>query len=871
VTKEKFKNPPKLAEWILSCVYPDRGDFTSVGDFREEYLEVYQSSGPFRANLWYWMQIAKSIPSYIRNRSHWSIVMIHNYLKIALRNIKRHKGYTFINIFGLAIGIASCILILLWVSDELSFDRFHVNIHHLFRVTRSESTPDGSLNHFASTPSPLAPSLKESYPEIIESTRFYNISQLKGRILLEANHQKYYESDYCFADPSFFSMFTFYFVQGDPQSALRLPNSVVLTQEMAIKYFGADNPIGKTVSMNNGDAYTISGVIKNVPGNSHLKFDFISPIEPLFDRYAWMRRWNIPHFYTYVLLDERADVRELNEKIQDHLKQSNPDFFKQSNNHYFLQPVKDIHLHSNLQSDMRGSSTSQSRYIIVFSAIAVVVLIIASINFINLTTSHSSNRAKEIGVRKVNGAARKDIAQQFFCESLVMSLISLGLALFLAIISLPAFNELSGKKIDAAMMLNAHILCGIAGIALITGFVSGIYPALFLSSFQPVAVLKGLKFHIMKNKDVRHILVIVQFSISLILIIGTVVVYSQMTYIQNRNLGFNKECLISFTKQGRLTDQYDAFKDSLLKKNNILGVTTSSDLPTMTRHYTMVGGWEGSSPEDGMLMNYFSVDEDYLETFGIEMAEGRFFSKEFSTDASEGFVLNEEAIKRMNVQDPIGKRFSFYGREGRIIGVIKNFHFESLHHAIEPLILWINPRSDQHIFVRIEYENIAENIRFIEEAHSRFNPEYPFNFKFLDMEIDKLYRKEIRTKRILQIFAGFAIFISCIGLYGLVSYAAQRRTKEIGIRKVLGASVLKIYIMLSREFVRWVILANFIAWPGAYYFMNKWLQNFAFRISLSVWFFILPGFMALVIALLTVSYQSVKAATANPVESLRYE
>ena len=644
--------PPKLAVWLLKRLFPDEtGLYTQLGDIHEAFHSMTEEKSHFAAKAWYWIIILRSIPYSIKHSLTWKVIMIKNYLKISFRHIRKHKGYAFINITGLAIGLASCVLILLWIRDELSFDRFHVNIHHLFRVTRSERTPDGSLNHFASTPSPLAPSLKESYPEIIESTRFYNISQLKGRILLEANDQKHYETDYCFADPSFFSMFTFPFVRGDAQSAMRMPNSVVLTQEMASKYFGGDNPIGKTVSMNTRDVYTISGVIKNIPGNSHLKFDFLSPIEPLFDNHAWMRRWNIPHFYSYVLIDEKANLRELNEKIQYHLRQFNPEFFKQSNNHYFLQPVKDIHLHSQLQSDLGGSSTSQSGYVIIFSAIAVIVLIIACINFINLTTSRSANRAKEIGVRKVSGAARMDIARQFFFESLVMSLISLGLALFLAIVSLPVFNELGGKKIDASTLLNMHIVCGIVGISFFTGFVSGIYPALFLSSFQPAAVLKGLKFRVMKNRDFRHILVIIQFSISLILIIGTVIVYQQMTFIQNKNLGFNKEYLIHFAKQGRLTDRYDTLKSALLEKPNVLSVTTSSDLPTVTRHYTLVGGWEKSSPEDDMLMNYFSVDEDYLETFGIEMAEGRFFSKEFSTDSSEGFVLNEEAIKRMDMQD----------------------------------------------------------------------------------------------------------------------------------------------------------------------------------------------------------------------------
>ncbi|MCJ7581458.1 MAG: ABC transporter permease [Candidatus Aminicenantes bacterium] len=798
--------------------------------------------------------------------------MFKNYLKIAFRNITRAKLFTFINISGLALGMACCILILIWVWDEINYDKFHTNINRLYRVTRSESAPDGSINHFASTPSPLGPTLKESYPEIVDSTRFYNISTLAGgRVLLEANLTKYYETGYCFVDPSFFSVFTFPFVHGHPLSALKDPNSVVLTEDIAFKYFGDENPIGKTVTMMGRYEYTITGVIKNVPENSHLQFDFLSPLQPLIDRYSWMSRWNIPHFFTYVIIDEDANVQKVSEKIRYHIKQYDPEFFENSNNIYTLQPVKDIHLYSKLQSELAGISTGQSEYLIFFSAIAVFVLIIACINFINLTTARSANRAKEIGMRKVSGADRRAIAGQFFGESLVMALISLFIALLLVLISLPLFSRISGKQFEPAVLLNFDILLGIGGIALITGLISGIYPALLLSSIQPASVLKGSKLEIMKNNGFRKAMVIVQFSISLILIIGTIFIYSQMTFIQKKNLGYNSNNLIYFPKQGQLTGQYEAFKAALLENSQVLGVTTSSDLPTETLHYTMVSGWEGSSSKDEMLMNYFSVDEDYLKTFDIQMVEGRFFSKLHPTDASEGFVLNEEAVKRMGMENSIGKRFSFYGREGRIVGLMKDFHFESLHQEIEPLILWIDPPSDRHIFVRIQSGRLAENIRFVESLHRKFNPEYPFDFNFLDGDIDSLYRTEMRTKQILQIFAGFAIFISCIGLYGLAEVLTMQRIKEVGIRKILGASVYDVSRVLSKDFIKAIMIASAIGMPLAYLIMSLWLRGFAYRFEVSIWIFLIPGLLMCCIALITVSYHTLKASLANPIKSLRYE
>ncbi len=797
--------------------------------------------------------------------------MFKNYLKIALRNIKKYKGYSFINITGLAVGMACCILIFCWINDELSYDQFHNNIDHLYRVVRSERNPDGTINQYAGTSSPVGPSLKESYPEITEFSRLYTFSRQRGRVLLKYKNNQFYEDRFYCADPSFFSIFTFPFIQGNPHSALTNPNSVVITQDMAEKYFGDENPVGKTLTIVNSHDLTVSAVIENIPANSHVQFDFISPLEPLLDQFSWMRKWNIPHFYTYVLIENSANLHEVSQKIRDHLKRYEPEFYKTSLNQYALQPVKDIHLRSHYKSDLSGESKIQTVYIAFFSLIAAFVLIIACINFINLTTARSANRAKEIGMRKVSGANRIHIVRQFFGESLLMSFLSLGLAIFLVSLMLPTFNQLSGKQLEFVHLFDRDILIAIVCIVVITGVLSGLYPAVVLSSFQPIGVLKDKTANVMRNKHFRRILVIFQFSLSVFLIIGTIVVYNQLEYIQHKNLGYNKDYLIYFSRQGNLTRQYNVLKEELLKNSHIRGVTSSSDLPIKTTHYTMVNGWEGNSSEDGMLMNFFSVDEDYIKTFGIEMAEGRFFSETISTDAVEGFVLNQEAVRLMGMQNSVGKRFSFFGTEGRIIGVMKDFHFKSLHQPIEPLIFWINPAWDQYIFVRVQSGEMASSLQFIEEMYHKFNPDYPFDFKFLDEDIDQLYRTEMRTKQVLSLFAGFAIFISCIGLFGLTSFITVQRTKEIGIRKVLGASIVGVVKLLSREFTWWIFIANVISWPFAYFITRKWLDSFAYRIDLTILPFILAGFSALLIALLTVGYQSIKAALANPVESLRYE
>ncbi len=867
----KIKKPPKIAEWFLYHTLDKNDRDFIVGDFAEIYAEIANKTGVLKASVWYWWQIIKSIPHFISNNVYWRIVMLRSYLKIAFRNIKKHKGYSLINVTGLVIGLACCILIFFWIHDELNYDRFHDNFNELCRIVRSERSPDGTISRFAGTSSPLGPSLKESYPEIIDFVRVYHYSRLQDNILLEYKNKKFYENAFSFSDPAFFTVFTFPFIHGNAETTLSKPNSVVITKEISEKYFGEGNPMGKTLKMLNYGDFTVSGVIQNIPANSHLQFDFISPISPLFEKYNWMKRWRIPHFYTYLLLDKKADIRIVDNKIRDHIKQIDPEMYKNSDLKYALQPLKDVHLRSNFKFDISGDSKPKLVYIALFSVIGVFVLIIACINFINLTTARSTKRAKEIGMRKAIGANRTDIARQFFGESLLISFLSLGLALILVFILLPAFNAMSGKQLQFIHLFNLNILLGIAGIATLTGLFSGLYPAILLSSFRPVSVLNGNKHPGTKGFRLKNLLVIIQFTLSLILIIGTIVVYSQLDYIQNKKLGYDKEHLFYFAKQGGLNMQYDTFKQALLKNTNILNVTTASDLPTYTRHLTLISGWEGSTSEDEMLMNFFSVDLDFIKTFGIEMVEGRDFSSAFLTDADGAFIINEKAVEQMGMEAPIGKRFSLWNNEGRIIGVMKNFHFKSLHNNIEPLIFWINPEWDRYVFVRMRSERLDEIIKFVGNVHHQFNPDYPFEFKFLDKDIDQLYHAERRMRQLLQIFAGLAILISCFGLLGLAAFMAEQRAKEIAIRKVLGATISNVTTLISQEFIKLVFISNVIAWPIAYYFMNNWLQDFAFRTNIGFLTFVFAGALTYAIAFLTVGYQAIKAATANPVDALKYE
>ncbi len=790
--------------------------------------------------------------------------MFKNYLKIALRSMKRHKIYSFLNITGLTIGMTCFILILLWVQDELSFDKFHENANQLYRVI-TEQHHSGQVTRTSETQFPLAVALKNDFPEISNSARLLT---KWGNKFIKYKSNSFNENRVFFADPSFLEMFSFPLQKGDPETALLEPYSIVLTQETAYKYFKNEDPIGKILQIdyfNKLTDFKVTGILKNIPHNSHLQFDFLLPFH-LFDYSDVADPWStVDNYQTYVLLNKYASLKEINQKIADYKSKHVPG----SHDKYYLQPLTRIHLYSDVKFD--SPANSDIRYVYFFTVISIFILLIACINFMNLSTARSANRAKEVGLRKVIGAQRIQLIRQFFGESLLYSFVAFVCAIIFVIAILPLFNNLSGKTLSIAGYRSAYIFLFLLGVTIMTGGISGSYPAFFLSSFTPVSVLTGSLSSMMrrtKSNFFRKPLVIIQFSISIILIIGTLIVSSQLRFLQNKNLGFNKDNLIYIPVRGDLAQNYKSLKRELLGNPNIKGVTAANILPKHGNE-SLLDEWEGNTDDDKIVVNITSVDYDYFKTLNMKIVQGRNFSKAFPADLSEAVIVNEEAVRQMGMVFPIGKRL--WGK--RIIGVVKDYHYKSLHEPIEPIVLSLTNRWLYFIFIKINSHSLdlAGTIKSIKDVYEKFVSEYPFEFHFLDTDIDNFYYKEKQIHKTFTYFTFLGIFIACLGLFGLASFTAEQRTKEIGIRKVLGASVSSIVLLLTKEFTKWVLISNLIAWPFAYYAMNKWLQNFAYHINISVWLFIISAGLTLVIAFLTVSYQSIKAALANPVESLGYE
>ncbi|NIM57704.1 MAG: FtsX-like permease family protein [Candidatus Aenigmarchaeota archaeon] len=785
--------------------------------------------------------------------------MLKNYLKIALRNIRRYKGYSFINIAGLAIGMACCILILLWVQDELSYDRFHENADYIYRVIQDINFADHSTT-WAITQGPLGPSLKEDFPEIINTTRITS-----RRFRLTYNDKSFDERP-GMADGSIFEMFSFPLIKGDPATALSDPNSIVMTEETAKKYFGSEEPLGKTIKADNRWDFQVTGILKEVPHNSHLQFDYLIPF--IFGRELnyTVDNWRNSQFRTYVQLQKGIPAQEVIQKISGYLDEK-PTLEKDARLN--LQPLVRIHLYSDYEFDAAHGDIT---YVTIFSIIAFFILLIACINFMNLATARSGNRAKEVGMRKVAGAHKTDIVRQFYGESIFLAFIALFVALTIVWLLLPTFNNLAAKELSMGVSGNLLVLLGLLSITLLTGIISGSYPALFLSAFKPVKILKGSLRSGSKGSIFRKILVVFQFALTILLIICTIIIYNQLNYMRNMKLGYDKEFLIYKGMRGDVRAKFDSVKNELLQNPNILGVTATSSEPTYGYTFSnSLWRWEGQDPDEETLMRAVFVDLDYFKTFGMEIVEGRNYSKEFPTDATEAIMVNEEAVKAMGMESPIGRRLSIGNNNFKIIGVVKNYHFRSLRQEIDPLILIYGPGQCRVLFARLRSENIPKTIGYMEDIWKEFAPGHPFNYRFLDDALNDLYRSEQRIGTILKYFSILAIFISCLGLFGLASFMSEQRTKEIGIRKVLGASVSNIALLLSREFTKWVLLANIIAWPVAYFAMYKWLQSYAYSTNIALWSFFLSGTMALVIATVAVSYQSIKAAVTNPADSLRYE
>ncbi|MCK4645264.1 MAG: ABC transporter permease [Candidatus Aminicenantes bacterium] len=788
--------------------------------------------------------------------------MFKNYLKITLRNIKRHKSYSFINIAGLAIGIASCILILLWVQDELSYDKYHEYADDLHIVATSLQFGK-ETGHSTGAPPAVAPSLKAEYPEIINSGRIQNGS----RSMLIRYGEKLFRERIRFGESSLFQMFSFPLIKGDPQSVLDAPHSLAMSEDMASKYFGEEDPLGKIVTVDNTYDFTVTGVFENIAPYSSLRFNFIASFEFLREliRENFIDTWSNCSFINFVQLDPNTDYREFSQKISGRVKTAD----KGSNITLFLAPYKNLRLHGLMG---RSGRIPQVR---MFGIIAFLILLIACINFMNLSTARSGNRAKEVGMRKVVGAQRKDIIWQFFGEAGLMSFIALALALSLAQLFLPAFEKVSGKSLS--LFSNVWSLAGIFCITLLAGLFAGSYPAILLSSFKPVEVLKGTLQSGASGGVFRKVLVVAQFSISIALIIGTVVIFKQLNFLNDRDIGLNKEHIVYIPLSGNLAQTAEIFKGEMLRHQNIHQVTLSSHVPTGVYWNGNGWNWEGRLPDVDPLVTYMGVDLGFIETFQMEMADGRFYSPDSRPDTLN-VVVNENFARLMGEESPVGKQISqeddkLMPRVYTVVGVIKDFHFKPLYEEIGPILLFFRQKwiAARYMFMRIGAKNVEQAMAHIEKAHIKFNPDFPFQFRFLDEDYDNLYRGQAQFGKIVRYFAGLAIFISCLGLFGMASFMAQQRTKEIGIRKVLGASVSRIVLLLTKEFAKWVLVANIIAWPVGYILMRNWLQNYPYRISIGVTIFLFSAVATLGIALLTVGFQAVKAAVANPADSIRYE
>ncbi len=778
--------------------------------------------------------------------------MIKNYLITALRNISRQKVFSFINIFSLSAGLTCFIIIFFWVRDELSYDRYHINADHLYRVYEKQIYSGGETFYAFATPEPLARTLKENFPEIINATR---LNLLWEKLLFRYEDNIFNETRVYAADQAAIDMFTYEFISGDPATALTEPYSLVLTESMAKKYFGEDDPVGKTIEINNKYAFNITGVMQDIPLNSHVRWEFLVPFEFMLEIWNFpIGYWGSNTFRTYVQLQPGISEEEAEEKIIDLIQKHH----EGSTIELYLQPLTDTHLHS-----INGGGAIQ--YVRIFSIVAIFVLVIASINFMILSTARSTRRAKEVGIRKVAGAGKKNLLVQFFGESLLLSFTSLLLAILLTLILRTPFNNMAGKELSFNFFAPGILLILLL-LIIFTGILAGSYPAQHLASFKAVEILKGV-YH-SGSLFFRKFLIVIQFIISVILIICTIVVYKQLQYIRSKDIGLNKSNIIYFPL--RDFSNFAAFKEKLKTLPGIENVTATNRVPLSITNSSWAYTWEGKDPDLEILFQQIYVDFDYFETFKMEMVAGRTFSPEFPSD-STNYIINEESAKRMGIRDLLGMRLLQPKKEGLIIGIVKNFNFHRLTRPIDPLILAIEPRRFEEVIIRLNPVNLEQTLASIEKTWKEYYSGEPFEYAFLDEEFDKMYRAEERMGKIFNYFAVLALIISCLGLFGLSSFIAELRTSEIGIRKAHGSSVMNIFLLMNRQFVFWVLISNIIAWPAAWYIMNRWLENYAYKTSVSWWIFLTAALISIIIAILTVTYQSLRIANTNPAQTLRYE
>jgi putative ABC transport system permease protein len=816
--------------------------------------------------------------------------MLKNYLRIAVRNLAKYKFISFINLFGLTVGITCCLVILSYILHETSYDRYNSKADRIWRVTRSFNDPNGVVSlHLGTVAPPFGPLLRNDFPDIQKMTRLLEMDQKPMRY----EDKIFNEKNIFFADTSFFDIFDVTLLEGNPKTALVYPNSILLTPDVARKYFGDADPMNKIIRMDNQINFKVTGLYRPFPSPSHIHPTLLLSFSTLNDSTIYgekqlMTNYGNNSFFTYILLPKDYPVKSMEaqfpaflDRHMSNLGGGAPGTSPHQFTKLYLQPLTSIHLHSHLDSE--AEENGDAGRVTTFGAVALFILLIACINYMNLSTARSSLRAKEIGIRKVSGALRSEIITQFLSESVLISYIALFLAAALTWVALPGLNGITGLSLSVQSLVRPAILIPLFLTPLVVGVLSGLYPALFLSSFQPSRVLKGLFKAGGGSISFRKVLVVTQFAISIVLLISTAIVFQQLGFMQNKSLGFNKDHVITMSYNAGLDKTYESFRANLLRDPHIREVTRSSRIPS-----GRLLDSQGASSESGdslrpttTTIKYLTVDQDFLSTYGIPIAAGRDYSRLFATDTTN-FILNVAATKSIGVHsldEMIGRNFSYGGVKGKVIGVMKDFNFESLHQSIVPLVLTLPPASESasNYFAEISIklagsnDNITEALHHIESAWKSYLPQAPFEYNFLDERFQQLYQSEERQGQLFTVFSGIAIFIACLGLLGLSAFSISQRIKEIGIRKVLGARSGTIVRLLSVDFLKLVAFAALIAFPVAGYVMYKWLQDFAYRISIQWWVFLVAGILAAVIALATISFQALKAAWANPVRSLRSE
>ena len=789
--------------------------------------------------------------------------MIKNYFKTAWRNLLHNKTFSLINIFGLTLGMTCSLLIMLWLKDELKKDRFHANDERLFRVMENQYY-SGDISTFDSSPGILAENIVKDIPEI----------EMASQILWEEEPlftvgDKFDKEKGRYVQKDFLRMLSFKLVKGDPATALARPDAVVLSKKLADKYFKGQDPVGKMIRVDSKENVMVTGVLDEIPELSSLKFDFLMSYDVWLKRNDWAKEWGNNGPRCYVMLKPNTSVDKVNAKIKNYIKTKNKD----SNVELFLQNYGESYLYSNWDNGKQAGGRIE--YVRIFSVVAIVILLIACINFMNLATARSLRRAREIGVRKVVGAGKRQLVAQFIGESMFVSFLAILVSLLLVVLVLPSFNGLTGKQLSVDFGDPSFLLI-LLGLAVVTGFISGSYPALFMSTLRPIVVLKGLLKFKPGATYFRKGLVVFQFALSIILILGMIVIYRQLNYIHNKNLGFSKEDLLYMPLEGGLSKNFLAFKSELQNEPGIKNVTSAQHSPVEVGSSTQGVRWPGKDTTKLILFSNNAINYDYIKTMGIELLAGRDFDPSYSLDTIN-YLINEAAARKIGYREPVGKELTMWGDKGTIVGLMKDFHHNSLKVPIEPLILrlfkgsWVSEGYWGNVIIRTEKGKTKEALASMEKTFRKFNPGFPFRYYFADDEIMKNYKAEHTVSKLSRYFAFLAIFISCLGLFGLVTFTAEQKTKEIGIRKVLGASVSGIISMLSKDFLKLVLIAAVIAFPVAWWVMNKWLMDYKYRIEIGWWVFIVAGVVAILIALLTISFQSVKAAIANPVKSLRTE